>query len=80
MSNAKRCDICGKYFDIPEVEHGRLEEDYRHLNLIRMHQALPEGQMCYHDDPWLQFDLCDDCYDKLLDYIIGGKAEASVTS
>ena len=77
MSNAKQCDICSKFFGVPEVDYGRLEEDYRHLNLLRMHQALPEGQMVYHDNPWLQFDLCDSCYDNLLDYILSRKADAN---
>lgn len=77
MSNAKHCDICGKFFKVPEIDYRRLEEDHRHLNLIRMHQALPEGQIVYREEPWLQFDACEKCYQNLLDYILSSAAESS---
>lgn len=76
MSNAKRCDICSKYYDIPDTSYYRLDYD-ENLNLIRLHRATSPNNRP-KDDTWLQFDACDECYQDVLDYILAKKAESSV--
>lgn len=69
MANAKKCDICGAYFDMPEFNPYRLNYD-ENLNYIRLHKAKDYDE----EDPWLHFDTCEKCYSDLLDYIIGKAA------
>ena len=63
MANAKRCDICGKYFDLPDADRlhktiaGRVEL-YKTAKNIH-HTSEQEG---FH------FDACDDYVKSILDH------------
>jgi hypothetical protein len=74
MANAKKCDICGKYFDAPDTSPYRLDYD-DNFNFIRLHRARCEYDR--PDDLWLHFDSCDECYQDVLDYILGKAAESA---
>lgn len=76
MANAKKCDICGKFYEIPEISPYRL--DYEEcLNIIRLHRAVDPVNRP-KDETWLHFDACDECYQDVLDYILAKKAESTV--
>jgi hypothetical protein len=74
MSMARRCDICGAYFDMPDPNPYRLDRD-EYLNYVHLHRAMdPEDKNGCLDDYLLRFDACDKCYDDLLTYILARKA------
>lgn len=76
MSNAKKCDICGDYYDAPNVSPYRL--DYEEcFNTIRMCRAKDPDKKSFNDETWLVFDACDKCYQDVLDYILGKAAEVA---
>lgn len=51
MASAKKCDICGKFYEIP-----RCNDAIR----IKVDAGYPRD--------WF-LDLCDDCYDKLCNFV-----------
>ena len=75
MSNAKKCDICGKYFDVIDISEHLLNYE-RYLNMVRLHRAVEFGKTRDLDDSeWMHFDACDECLQDVLDYILGKKAD-----
>ena len=52
MSNAKKCDVCGNFYDSPICN-----------DVVRIH--LDFG---YQGNRYV--DLCDDCYNKLCEFIV----------
>lgn len=75
MANAKKCDICGEYFDVPDLNPCRLDYE-ENFNLIRLHRARDTRTEKPSEDWWLSFDACDTCYQRVLDYILAGAAES----
>lgn len=76
MANAKKCDICGKFYEIPDVSPYRLDYEDA-INIIRMHRGVdPDSKS--NDELWLHFDACDECYQNVLDYILTKKADNGV--
>lgn len=74
MSNAKKCDICGKYYDVIDMSEYMLDYE-RHINMVRLHRAMKPDEKRYdHDDHWFHFDACDECLQDVLDYILSKKA------
>ena len=71
MSNAKRCDICGKYYDVPERNDGF--EEWRNTSMVRVLRMKPQIR-CDHDV--MQFDSCDNCLQDVLDYILSKRADS----
>lgn len=74
MANAKKCDICGEYFDVPDVNPCRLDYE-ENFNLIRLHRARDPKDHTVSENWWLSFDACDTCYQRVLDYILAGAAK-----
>ena len=79
MANAKKCDICGRFFEVPEYDPRCMgSADYeRFHNHIRIHKA--EDPEKYNDPEliWLHFDTCDQCHSDLLDYILSRAAKSA---
>ena len=70
MANAKRCDICGKYFTLPEFKsfHNTLagKVELYHMVVNKHHAA---------DRVGVSFDACDDCVQEIMDHILTKKAD-----
>lgn len=74
MANAKKCDICGKYYDVPERNDGF--EEWRNTSMVRVLRLKPEDARHNHDI--MQFDSCDECLQDVLDYILSKRADSEV--
>lgn len=76
MSNARKCDICGKYYDLASMSEYLLDYE-RYVNIVRLHRAVKIGENRDLDDSeWMHFDACDECLQDVLDYILSKKAVA----
>lgn len=73
MANAKRCDICGKYYDAPEVDHCHIYDDHRYTSMVHVIRRGSEDSSIYHGI--MQFDSCEDCLQDVIDYILTRRAE-----
>ena len=67
MANAKKCDICGKYYDVPELPDGLLHDDFRNTSMVRVLRRT-DSLRVLHDV--MQFDSCESCLQDVLDYIL----------
>ena len=74
MANAKKCDICGKYYDVPQAYEGMIWDEYLNTSMIRVLRRGPEDHKIKHDT--IQFDACDDCLQEVLDYILAKRADS----
>lgn len=74
MANAKKCDICGKYYDVPE-RNGDIVFDSRNTSMVRILRLKPDDRHINHDI--MQFDACEECLQDVIDYILTRKAESA---
>lgn len=72
MANAKKCDICGKFYVVPVVEPGFDWNEQLNTSMVRFLRLDRERKGLHHDV--MQFDTCEDCYQDLLDYILSKQA------
>ena len=75
MANAKRCDICGKYYDVPE-----LDEEFAHnanLNTSMVRILRLKSVTCKHKHEVMQFDSCDNCLQDVIDYMLTKRVDAT---
>ena len=68
MANAKRCDVCGKFYEVPG-ETSDLIDPYAFLDYILIHKV-EERKAVMH------FDTCKKCQQELIDYILTKRAAA----
>ena len=77
--NAKKCDRCGKYYDLYEMDIPERYKDRMNgkMNFVALHgkdiercDGMPTGSS-------RPIDLCPDCMDGLLGYLSGGNARRS---
>lgn len=73
MANAKKCDICGKYYDVPELVAGLMYDDFRGTSMVRV---LRKTGRCNHPHDVMQFDACESCLQDVLDYILTKRVES----
>ncbi len=67
MSNAKKCDICGKYYDVPDA-FGMTEFGMNsNTSMIQFARRKTDKRL---DHEVIQFDTCEECYQDMLDYIL----------
>lgn len=77
MANAKKCDICGKFYVVPEVPNDLLEYDHltaMNTSMVRILRRTP-NTLTRHDVT--QFDACDECLQDVMDYILSRAAESA---
>lgn len=74
MANAKKCDICGKYYDVPE-RNGDIVYDLCNTSMVRISRLKPDDERIDHDN--MQFDSCEECLQDVIDYILTRKAESA---
>lgn len=74
MSSARRCDICGEFYETPEIEIGSFDP-WKNTSMIRLLRFIPDK----HCDPHevIHFDACEKCLQNVLDYILTRKADAT---
>lgn len=68
MANAKRCDVCGGFYEVPEIT-ADLINPFEFLDYVVIHKA-EERRASMH------FDTCKKCQQELIDYILTKRAEA----
>ena len=80
--NAKKCDRCGKYYDLYEMDIPEIYKDRMNgkMNFVALHgkdiercDGMPTGSS-------RPIDLCPDCMDGLLGYLSGKTPEEAVIS
>lgn len=76
MANAKKCDVCGNYYDVPDNNDGVYLDDCRNTSMIRILRRKPIDHRIEHEI--MQFDSCDKCLQEVLDYILTKKADTTV--
>lgn len=72
MANAKRCDVCGNYYDVPHIEDDIYLESCRNGNMIRILRRKPTIRI---DHDVMQFDACENCLQEVLDHILTKQAD-----
>ena len=75
MANAKKCDICGQYYDVPEPIEGLLYDDFRNTSMVRVLRRTDDRFNKPHDV--MQFDSCESCLQDVIDYILTKRAESA---
>ena len=73
MANAKKCDICEKFYVVPDVEPGYDWNEQLNTSMVRVLRLNRNQKGCHHEV--MQFDACDDCLQDVLDYILAKKAD-----
>ena len=71
MANAKKCDICGKFYEVAEVDEGHFY-DFRNTSMVRLLRRNDNNRHREHDV--FHFDSCEDCLQDVLDYILSRQA------
>lgn len=66
MANAKRCDICGRYFPLIEPNGLLYKTMGGKVELYKMVENIHHTV----DHPGLYFDACDDCVQEITDLIL----------
>lgn len=75
MASARKCDICHRYYDVPEMEAGTLEP-WNNTSMIRLLRLSGDGVRERRHDV-IHFDACENCLQDVLDYILTKSAETS---
>jgi hypothetical protein len=64
MANAKKCDVCGGFYQVPEFGGDCfIDRHLQQLNYIIIHKADEKEASLY-------FDCCEQCQQEVLDYIM----------
>ena len=77
MANAKKCDICGKYYDVPQPYDVCWEESIN-TSMVRILRRIPLDNKIKHDV--MQFDACEDCLQDVINYILTKQSDSSGTA
>lgn len=77
MACARKCDICGKFYDAPEVNPYSCEPFGSNTSMVRLLRLKPEedrgkGMGGPHDV--FHFDACDECLGDVMDFILSKQA------
>ena len=73
MANAKKCDICGRYHDVPQHDEFDFQSD--ETSMVRILRLNPIGAKRMHDV--MHFDTCENCTQDVLDYVLAKQADRS---
>jgi hypothetical protein len=76
MANAKQCDICGRYYNVPEIDEDAIFRTNMNSSMVRILRHKPKSRTTTHDV--MQFDSCDKCLQDVLDYILTRKATSKI--
>lgn len=77
MANAKKCDICGNFYTVPEQDPNYVWEETMNTSMVRILRLNTEKRGIHHDVV-LQYDVCETCLQDLLDYILTKQAESGL--
>lgn len=79
MACARKCDICGKFYNAPEVNPYTVEPFGSNTSMVRLLQLKPvedrgkgEPHYVYH------FDACDECLGDVMEFILSRQATKAV--
>lgn len=75
MASARKCDICGQYYDVPEI-NTFMHEPWTNTSMIRVLRLNDQGDYGKHDV--MQFDACEKCLQDVIDYMLARRSEAEV--
>lgn len=73
MSCAKKCDICGKYYDVAEINpyaHEPFGNDTSMVRIMKLRPKEDRDERTGGSHTIFHFDACDKCLDDLMDYIL----------
>jgi hypothetical protein len=75
MANARKCDICGEYYDVPNTDEF-LQETWNNTSMVRVLRLNGTSMKNRHEV--MQFDSCEKCLQDVLDYILTKRADSEV--
>lgn len=75
MANAKRCDICGGFYEVPNPTEDMCWTDLHNTSMIRVLRRKPTTDRIDHEV--MQFDACETCLQNVLDYILTKRVDAT---
>lgn len=75
MANAKRCDICGAYYEVPNPTEDMCWSDILNTSMVRVLRRKPITDRIDHEV--MQFDSCEACLQDVIDYILTKRADAT---
>ena len=76
MANAKKCDICGGFYVVPELDEDRIFNTNLNTSMVRILRRKSPKCRDLHDVT--QFDSCEKCLQDVLDYILSKAAKSEV--
>lgn len=76
MANAKQCDICGKFYLVPEMDPGCLWDEDMNTSMVRILRRKNTNSI-KHDV--IQYDACEQCRQDVTDYILSKTAVSAKT-
>lgn len=74
MANAKKCDICGKYYNITDEKGIWTDDGFTNTSMVRCLRLKREGKHTDHDA--MHFDTCEECLQDVIDYILTKQADS----
>ena len=69
MANAKKCDVCGGYYEVPNWNPYRLDA-LDEVDHIIIHRGGEQEHSMY-------FDTCPECRQDVMDYILTKRVDAT---
>lgn len=75
MANAKKCDICGKYYNITDEKGIWTDDGFTNTSMVRCLRLKKDGKRVEHDV--MHFDACEECHQDVLDYILTKQADSA---
>ena len=67
MANAKRCDICGEYYQVPDLHTDDWFDERRNSSMVRLLRRKDDRKV---DHDVFHFDSCEKCFQDVMDYIL----------
>ena len=72
MANARKCDICGKYYTTTDFRPGDFDP-WKNTSMIRVLRLVHDKEHDYHDT--MHFDSCEECLQDVIDFMLARRAE-----
>lgn len=76
MANARKCDICHNYYDVPDINERMMVEPWNNTSMVRLLRLDPNKPGLERHDV-MHFDACEKCLQDILDYILARQTDST---
>lgn len=74
MANARRCDICGEFYETPNFRPGDFDP-WKNTSMIRVLRLIVEDDEDRNHHDTMHFDACEKCLQDVIDFMLARRAE-----